>query len=617
MLDRRLQAPAGDAGGLGGGQGDGGTARPLGGQALDPERALDRPEVRPRRERREPTAQVEPERRLERERIAGDDVPVARDVGEQRVRRPRSVPDAPVREGHRHDSAASDRLGDRGVPQQRGRHGGAEQRAGHQRVGARLQGHGRVQHRPAPATGGLGQADRRGAHLGDGLPDLGEGLVGLALGRAHRLDRAQACGPPAQAGREPDVLVGDPDRHACLRGMVSTARPTTTELERVATLLGSGPMTASPVDMPADLLAHARAAKGFMPEDEGLLLHRVARERLPHGPALEVGTYCGKSAIYLGAAAREVGGDGLHRRPPPRLGGEPGRLGAPRPEPGRRRARADGHAPGVPAHPRPGRPRGPGRRRGRPIHDGVAALAHAAVDALHRRGPRRGARAERLHRLGVLAAADGAAWSSTTSSPTRPTAGSRRTTSSCARSRAATSPRWRRWGRCGCYGVRAERPGTPSVDGQPHSSASSAKCGASEVAAHDAGPLGRVAVGLPQRIDRQDHRGGRVRRVLDRPVHVVAVDPAGPVASRPRRAGAACPPAAAARAGGRRARRAPSPARRSRRRSPTGWCRRSGCRGRAPRTRPSGSRAGRRPPGRAPRRRGPGSTSPWSRSTCP
>lgn len=60
--------------------------------------------------------------------------------------------------------------------------------------------------------------------------------------------------------------------------------------------------------MPADLLAHALAAKGFMPEDEGLLLHGAALARLPHGPALEVGTYCGKSAIYLGAAAREVGG---------------------------------------------------------------------------------------------------------------------------------------------------------------------------------------------------------------------------------------------------------------------------------------------------------------------
>lgn len=60
-------------------------------------------------------------------------------------------------------------------------------------------------------------------------------------------------------------------------------------------------------EMPADLLEHALAARGFMPENEGLLLHRVARERLAHGPVLEVGTYCGKSAIYLGAAAREVG----------------------------------------------------------------------------------------------------------------------------------------------------------------------------------------------------------------------------------------------------------------------------------------------------------------------
>jgi predicted O-methyltransferase YrrM len=59
--------------------------------------------------------------------------------------------------------------------------------------------------------------------------------------------------------------------------------------------------------MPDDLLAHARAAKGFMPEDEGAFLHRLAGERLAHGPALEVGTYCGKSAIYLGAAARELG----------------------------------------------------------------------------------------------------------------------------------------------------------------------------------------------------------------------------------------------------------------------------------------------------------------------
>jgi predicted O-methyltransferase YrrM len=57
-----------------------------------------------------------------------------------------------------------------------------------------------------------------------------------------------------------------------------------------------------------DLLDRARAARGFMPDDEGLALHRRALERLPHGPVLEVGTYCGKSALYLGAAARLAGG---------------------------------------------------------------------------------------------------------------------------------------------------------------------------------------------------------------------------------------------------------------------------------------------------------------------
>ncbi|WP_292834211.1 class I SAM-dependent methyltransferase [Microbacterium sp.] len=61
-------------------------------------------------------------------------------------------------------------------------------------------------------------------------------------------------------------------------------------------------------EMPPDLLPHALAAKGFMPEGEGELLHRWARRSLERGPVLEIGTYCGKSALYLGAAAREVGG---------------------------------------------------------------------------------------------------------------------------------------------------------------------------------------------------------------------------------------------------------------------------------------------------------------------
>src|ERR1700755_576889 len=59
--------------------------------------------------------------------------------------------------------------------------------------------------------------------------------------------------------------------------------------------------------MDAELLAHARKARGFMPDDEGLALYDAAVVAGAGGPLLEVGTYCGKSAVYLGAAARAAG----------------------------------------------------------------------------------------------------------------------------------------------------------------------------------------------------------------------------------------------------------------------------------------------------------------------
>lgn len=59
--------------------------------------------------------------------------------------------------------------------------------------------------------------------------------------------------------------------------------------------------------MEARLLHVARATKGFMPDDEGLALHEAGLTGGAIGPLLEVGTYCGKSAVYLGAAAREAG----------------------------------------------------------------------------------------------------------------------------------------------------------------------------------------------------------------------------------------------------------------------------------------------------------------------
>lgn len=57
--------------------------------------------------------------------------------------------------------------------------------------------------------------------------------------------------------------------------------------------------------MQPDDLARAVAARGFMPPDEGLALFTHATECPVDGPFLEVGSYCGKSAIYIGAAARE------------------------------------------------------------------------------------------------------------------------------------------------------------------------------------------------------------------------------------------------------------------------------------------------------------------------
>lgn len=63
----------------------------------------------------------------------------------------------------------------------------------------------------------------------------------------------------------------------------------------------------TPVEMPAALRAHAEAARGFMPPDEGLALFDAAASLTVPGPLLEIGSYCGKSAVYLGAAAQRSG----------------------------------------------------------------------------------------------------------------------------------------------------------------------------------------------------------------------------------------------------------------------------------------------------------------------
>lgn len=60
-----------------------------------------------------------------------------------------------------------------------------------------------------------------------------------------------------------------------------------------------------PAPLPMDVAAAVAATKGFMPEAEGEALHAHALASLP-GTWLEIGTYCGKSTVILGDAARRV-----------------------------------------------------------------------------------------------------------------------------------------------------------------------------------------------------------------------------------------------------------------------------------------------------------------------
>ena len=47
--------------------------------------------------------------------------------------------------------------------------------------------------------------------------------------------------------------------------------------------------------------------KGFLAEDEAAALYQHALETSARGPVLEIGSYCGKSTIYLGLACRDTG----------------------------------------------------------------------------------------------------------------------------------------------------------------------------------------------------------------------------------------------------------------------------------------------------------------------
>ncbi len=56
------------------------------------------------------------------------------------------------------------------------------------------------------------------------------------------------------------------------------------------------------------LHALALGCRGFLDDREGLRLHDLAAQHSRLGPVVEIGSYCGKSSIYLGSGVARAGG---------------------------------------------------------------------------------------------------------------------------------------------------------------------------------------------------------------------------------------------------------------------------------------------------------------------
>jgi predicted O-methyltransferase YrrM len=67
-------------------------------------------------------------------------------------------------------------------------------------------------------------------------------------------------------------------------------------------------MSHTDASAPDRLFALAEQVQGFMPDDEGRALYDAALRYLDGGVGVEIGTYCGKSTLLLGAAAQQTDG---------------------------------------------------------------------------------------------------------------------------------------------------------------------------------------------------------------------------------------------------------------------------------------------------------------------
>ena len=55
------------------------------------------------------------------------------------------------------------------------------------------------------------------------------------------------------------------------------------------------------------LLKEFNFVKGFLAHEEGILLYEMAKKYCTKSFAVEIGSYCGKSACYIGQACKEKG----------------------------------------------------------------------------------------------------------------------------------------------------------------------------------------------------------------------------------------------------------------------------------------------------------------------
>ncbi len=203
------------------------------------------------------------------------------------------------------------------------------------------------------------------------------------------------------------------------------------------------------------LFALAEQVLGFMPADEGRALYDAALRYLDGGVGVEIGTYCGKSTVLLGAAAQQ---------PPVCSTPIDHHHGSEEHQPGWEyhdtslvdavTGRFD-TLPDLSPHARRRRTRRPRRRGGGQVTGGGARRgAHrcsccSSTAATARPPP------SRTSTDGRSGCPSAARWSSTTSSPTPGTAAGRRTTSIAAQWIPASSGRYRPPVRCGCWSASA------------------------------------------------------------------------------------------------------------------------------------------------------------------